>query len=83
MTTESPISISAWPIVSPGPGITSRSVGAERSLVELDRLLRAVDREVRRDGVVPLGHRLWCHLLPLPTVAVRSYSWGLQEVAIL
>src|SRR6266581_2122319 len=37
---------------------------AERLLVELDRLRRSFDDQVRRRGVVTLGYRSGCHVFP-------------------
>src|SRR5262249_55426608 len=40
-----------------GPRHAHHGLGAQRLLVELDRLLRAADHQVRRDGVEPCGYR--------------------------
>src|SRR6266540_2955476 len=90
------LSSSAAQIVPPGASIRTRSnraarrlhsyalLRAERLLVVLDRLGGIVDRQVRREGVVPLRNRLRRHGPPLVACERRAHDpsdWDARRAA--
>ena len=68
ITGESPILISAWPILPSGPAMRSNSTAPKRLLVELERAGGVVEDEIRRDGMVTVGNGLHGHGLLLAKV---------------